>query len=778
MHQAPYNKLRSLLVTALALAALHAPPALAVTVLGVTSANQLVTFDSGAPATIIGTTPITGLETGETVLAIDFRPLTGQLYALGSTSRLYVVEVPTGAATQVGSTSFVVPLGGTSFGFDFDPVTDEIRVVGDTGQNFRLDPGTGTVIDSDPGTPGVQPDTNLNVSSSVVACAYTNAFAGAGTTTLFGIEHVRNTLVRVGGPDGIPSPDLGDVQDVGGYLGYDITPLAGMDISANGDQAYAVLKVGIGPSSLYTVNLVAGTTTLLGTIGNGSLSIRDIALFPGAVEIFGVTGANDLVRFRSVQPDVLSSSVPITGLAPGEQVLGIDARPANGRLYALGSTSRLYTIDPATGAAAQVGSATFEVPLSGTEFGFDFNPVTDRIRVVSDAEQNFHLDPNTGTVVDFDPNTDGVQPDMPLHPAGNVVASAYTNDLPGAVATTLFGIDSSSDRLVRQGGVLGAPPPNLGLITDIGLLGVNTSAMVGFDVAPIDGTAFASLTVANVSGLYIVDLRTGAARALGTIGAQPIRGIAIAPPGRFQFASPTFTANENAGAATVTVDRAGGSNGPASVRLTASGGTATAGVDFTEISTTLVFLDGETSRTVDVPLIDDTLIEGPETVNLTLGAATTTVGSVATAVLTIVDDDAGAPPPPACTTDGECNDGDRCTTDTCSAGACAYVLTPRLETVLCSLDAARRAPLCGTYQVKKRILRTLRGMMTRAGRLVERAAGGKRAAATKADTLLAAIQAKASKAAKDTKISRPCGRLVEQRVQGIRDLLSAAAPPR
>jgi len=46
---------------------------------------------------------ITGLQAGETVLGFDYRPATGGLYAIGSTSRLYLINGTTGAATQVGS---------------------------------------------------------------------------------------------------------------------------------------------------------------------------------------------------------------------------------------------------------------------------------------------------------------------------------------------------------------------------------------------------------------------------------------------------------------------------------------------------------------------------------------------------------------------------------------------------------------------------------------------------------------------------------------------------
>src|SRR5918999_1674002 len=73
-----------------------------------------------------------------------------------------------------------------------------------------------------------------------------------------------------------------------------------------------------------------------------------------AATLYGVNTANELIRFKSTAPGLLELQVAITGLQPGESVLGIDFRPANRQLYALGSTGRLYTLDTVTGAAALV----------------------------------------------------------------------------------------------------------------------------------------------------------------------------------------------------------------------------------------------------------------------------------------------------------------------------------------------------------------------------------------------------------------------------------------
>ena len=77
----------------------------AATLYGVNTSNQLLRFDSSTPGTATTVGAITGLQGGENMLGIDFRPATGQLYALGSTSRLYVINKMTGAAT-VGRNAF------------------------------------------------------------------------------------------------------------------------------------------------------------------------------------------------------------------------------------------------------------------------------------------------------------------------------------------------------------------------------------------------------------------------------------------------------------------------------------------------------------------------------------------------------------------------------------------------------------------------------------------------------------------------------------------------
>jgi hypothetical protein len=616
----------------LALLALGATNTHAEDVWALTTTNVLVRFDSATPGTILSTVPVAGLQSGENLLGIDFRPATGQLYGLGSTSRLYAINPTTGVANALAS-PFSPLLSGTDFGFDFNPTVDRIRVVSDADQNLRLNPDTGTMTVTDTPLAYTPGDDNAGANPNVVGAAYTNNVAGGSTTTLYGIDSSLDVLVTH------TNPNAGILATVG-PLGIDTSSLSGFDISATTGVAYAALTVG-GTSRLYTINLATGAATLVGTIGGGA-QIRGLALpVTPAPMIYAVTVTNNLVRFNSTQPGAVTAIGPITGLQAGENVLGIDFRPATGQLYALGSTSRLYTINTSTAVATQVGSPG-SFTLSGNSFGFDFNPAIDRIRVVSDTDQNLRLNPGTGTITATDTPLAYVAGDDNAGANPNVVGAAYTNNFDGAASTTLYGIDFALDILVTY------TNPNGGLLSTVGPLGVNASGSVGLDVSASNGLAYASLIVGGVSRLYTINLSTGAATLVGTIGGGVnIAGIAVAPLGRPAFSSSVYSVGESGPVAIITVNRLGGSEGPIAVDYAATTGSATAGSDFGAVSGTLTFASGQTSRTFTIPITDDPTFEGDETVNLTLSNPTAGVvlGAPSTAVLTIMDNDPAPPTP-------------------------------------------------------------------------------------------------------------------------------------
>jgi hypothetical protein len=469
------------------------------TVFGVSTSNKLVSFRSNTPGLILSTSPITGLQGGENILGIDFRPATGQLYGLGSTSRIYRINIVTGAATQVGTGTFTPALAGTDFGFDFNPTVDRIRIVSNTEQNLRAHPDLGTISFT---------DTPLTPAGNVVAAAYTNNFAGATSTTLYDMDSVTDLLLT-------QNPPNDGVLNAVGPLGVDASGLTGFDIATSGMAFASITLQGAASTNFYGVNLATGATTLVGTIGGGEL-IRDTAVRVYTEVVYGVTQAagptNNLIRFNAATPNILISSVPITGLQAGEVIHGIDFRPTSGQLFGLGSTSRLYTINPATGVATQVGTGTFSTLLNGTGFGFDLNPATDGIRVVSNTDQNLRLNPSTGAVAAVD---------SALNPAANIiVAAAYKNNFAGVTSTTLYDIDLGLSLLLTQN------PPNDGVLNLVGSLGISiANTNVGFDIARGSGHAYLSTYTdfgGATPGFYKVNLSTGATTLIGNVNTTDI----------------------------------------------------------------------------------------------------------------------------------------------------------------------------------------------------------------------------------------------------------------
>ena len=483
------------------------------TLYAVTIDNQLVRFNATSPGTLITVGPITGLQLGEDILGIDFRPATGQLYALGNTSRLYIINRTNGAATLVGALS--TPLSGVVFGFDFNPAVDRIRIVSNTGQNLRVHPDTAAVtVDS-----AINP-----AAAQVTAAAYTNNFIGTGGTTLYVIDTASDTL-NIQNP-----PNNGTIVPVG-PLGIDFSAINGFDFFSGTNTAYAVTSTTFGNPQLYTINLTTGAATIVGSIGGkGNLNaFVGLAVETGAppaasLSGFGLTAGNGLYPINTNNFGGGSLVIfGIGGLPPGENILAIDYRPATGQLYGLGSSSRLYLINTTANGgfvAAAVG-APGAFTLSGTSFGFDFNPTVDLIRVVSNTGQNLRLNPNTGTAI-VDPNLNGA--------TTGADAAAYTNNFAGASSTTLYDISSATDTLYIQN------PANAGTLTAVGALGFDVTNQIGFDISNINNTAYAALQLNgnSGSGLFRINLATGAATFLYRIGASAksegnllLRGLAL-----------------------------------------------------------------------------------------------------------------------------------------------------------------------------------------------------------------------------------------------------------
>lgn len=232
-----------------------------------------------------------------------------------------------------------------------------------------------------------------------------------------------------------------------------------------------------------------------------------------ATTVFGVDENNNLIRFNSAAPGTVLSSVKITGVDSSLQ--SIDFRPLNNSLFGLSADRTVYRINTSTGVATAIGG---QLDLRGSVYGFDFNPTIDRVRIVSNTDNNYVFNPNTGGLTGNPTTTNLAYAAGDVNEGANpgVSAAAYTTSVFGApgASTQLYVIDTDLDVLARQNN-------NGGVLNTVGSLGFDLGSRTSFDIVGEDAFVF------NGTRLFRVDLNTGSLTALGSTD-RALFGIAIA----------------------------------------------------------------------------------------------------------------------------------------------------------------------------------------------------------------------------------------------------------
>ncbi|MEZ5102299.1 MAG: DUF4394 domain-containing protein [Thermoleophilia bacterium] len=350
-------------------AALLPGTALAAPAVGLLQGSQqaLVLFDTSSPGAL-ATVPLTGVPTGFDPVAIDVRPATGGLYLLAvdgggvnDTGQLLLVDPGTGAATPVGGAFTISPGIGSGYGMDTSPVTDTIRIVSSVQANMRLNPTTGAVVAT---------DTSLSV-PQVTHVAYDRSVAGASATTLFGIDtNSPLRLVRIGGPDGSPSPDGGVVSNVGA-LGTPLGASGGFDIAPDG-TAYLTSNGFLGK-----VDLATGVFTLTDQIGillDGLAILQPVTLGVGAANV-AATESDGVARVTVTRSGPATGTVRVAyATSPGTATANVDFVPTAGTLtFGPGVTSQTILVGLLGDDIADAGE-TFTVTLSSPSIGATLGP--------------------------------------------------------------------------------------------------------------------------------------------------------------------------------------------------------------------------------------------------------------------------------------------------------------------------------------------------------------------------------------------------------------------
>lgn len=265
-----------------------------------TSTGQILRFDSANPGTIVATGAVTGLGANESLVGIDFRPRTGQLYgstvttgsAANSIITTYTINPLTFQATLVGATAAALAgAGDVPTGFDFNPTVDRIRYVNTNDENARLNPNNGALAGNDT-------DLTPASTSDIIGEAYDRNFDRQSITTpapnnvipttLYAINRSTSQLAIQGGINGTPSPNAGVITDIGA-LGFTLSAVhdGGFDI-APGQGAFAALTdAADNLTRLYRINLATGQATSVGLIGNGATFIHGLSIQPDGLVVTG-----------------------------------------------------------------------------------------------------------------------------------------------------------------------------------------------------------------------------------------------------------------------------------------------------------------------------------------------------------------------------------------------------------------------------------------------------------------------------------------------------------
>jgi hypothetical protein len=246
---------------------------------GISSDGTLmVSFTTDRPTRLDWFQLVQGLNGDTKLIGIDFRVQDGKLYGVGDKGGVYTIVLgePT-TATKVSQLS--VPLYGTTFGVDFNPAADRLRVTSDWGQNLRHNLNNhATVIDGNLNTPP-----NEGSTTGVTAAAYTNNDLDPTTaTTLFDIGTATDQVL-------IQSPANSGQLAATGSIGLDAGLNAGFDIYSDLTNGKTTSLIGFAifippsgsPATLYTVNLLTGSTALAGDTQAASqfpFPIADIAV--------------------------------------------------------------------------------------------------------------------------------------------------------------------------------------------------------------------------------------------------------------------------------------------------------------------------------------------------------------------------------------------------------------------------------------------------------------------------------------------------------------------
>ena len=243
-------------------------------------------------------------------------------------------------------------------------------------------------------------------------------------------------------------------------------------------------------------------TLLLGTTAALTLGLTSLAASAATVVALA-----DWTTLVWIDTDKLATTGTAT-LANGAKLVGMDVRPADGKLYGVTPDGAIVIVDPKTGQWTAKSQISEKIP-AGMEIAVDFNPVADRMRLIAADGTSLRINVDDGKAT-VDGKLRYADTDANKGKMAKAGAAAYTNSVAGTKETALYDIDVANGTLVKQ------MPPNDGILNTVGPLGIKTDGGVAFDIWS-DGKGMNSAWLLAGGQLHTVDLATGAAKSVGAI---------------------------------------------------------------------------------------------------------------------------------------------------------------------------------------------------------------------------------------------------------------------
>jgi hypothetical protein len=201
----------------------------------------------------------------------------------------------------------------------------------------------------------------------------------------------------------------------------------------------------------------------------------------------------------------VSKTVAVAGKAT---LVGIDVRPADGKLYGVTTEGIIVTIDATTGKWEKKSTISEKLP-QGVTFSVDFNPVADRLRVLTSTGMSLRINVEDGKAI-VDGQLKYAEADANKGKSPKVIAGAYSNSFAGTKETALYDIDVANATYLRQA------PPNDGILNTLGKITVKSNGPIAFDIAS-DGKGGNTGWLLADGVLHSLDIATGATTSVGKV---------------------------------------------------------------------------------------------------------------------------------------------------------------------------------------------------------------------------------------------------------------------